>query len=71
MLAISEQPELLARQPMLARSIRLRNPYVDPLNHLQVDLLRRKRERKGTDEALDRALALTIVGIAAGLRNTG
>ncbi|HEY9900033.1 MAG TPA: phosphoenolpyruvate carboxylase [Pantanalinema sp.] len=70
-LAISEQPALLARQPMLARSIRLRNPYVDPLNHLQVDLLRRKREKQGGDEALDRALALTIIGIAAGLRNTG
>ncbi|MBO9541831.1 phosphoenolpyruvate carboxylase [bacterium] len=70
-LVISEQKELLERQPMLARSIRLRNPYVDPLNHLQVDLLRRKRASKKPDEDLDRALALTITGIAAGLRNTG
>ncbi|MNY15537.1 Phosphoenolpyruvate carboxylase [compost metagenome] len=70
-LAISEQKELLERQPMLARSIRLRNPYVDPLNHLQVDLLRRKRAGKKPDDDLDRALALTITGIAAGLRNTG
>jgi phosphoenolpyruvate carboxylase len=70
-LTVSEQPGLLDRQPVLARSIRLRNPYVDPLNHLQVDLLRRKRMGARPDEALDRALALTITGIAAGLRNTG
>lgn len=70
-LSISEQQELLDRMPVLARSIRLRNPYVDPLNHLQVELLRRKRSGEGPDELLDQALALTITGIAAGLRNTG
>lgn len=70
-LSISEQHELLDHMPVLARSIRLRNPYVDPLNHLQVELLRRKRAGEGPDELLDQALALTITGIAAGLRNTG
>lgn len=70
-LSITEQHELLEHMPVLARSIRLRNPYVDPLNHLQVELLRRKRIGEGPDESLDHALALTIIGIAAGLRNTG
>lgn len=70
-LSISEQQELLDHLPVLARSIRLRNPYVDPLNHLQVELLRRKRSGEGPDALLDHALALTITGIAAGLRNTG
>ncbi|HEY9855736.1 MAG TPA: phosphoenolpyruvate carboxylase, partial [Stenomitos sp.] len=70
-LSITEQHELLERMPVLARSIRLRNPYVDPLNHLQVELLRRKRTGEAPGESLDHALALTITGIAAGLRNTG
>jgi phosphoenolpyruvate carboxylase len=72
-LAISEQRELLDRQPVLQRSIRLRNPYVDPLSHLQVELLRRKRQGTAPQEAdrLDAALALTVTGIAAGLRNSG
>jgi len=55
---------------VLSRSIRLRNPYVDPISLIQVDLLRRKRA--GTDsEALNYALGATINGIAAGLHNTG
>jgi phosphoenolpyruvate carboxylase len=72
-LAISGQRELLERNPVLQRSIRLRNPYVDPLSHLQVELLRRKRRGEAPDEAerLDSALALTVTGIAAGLRNSG
>lgn len=72
-LAISEQRELLDRNPVLQRSIRLRNPYVDPLSHLQVELLRRKRQGAAPEEAeaLDAALALTVTGIAAGLRNSG
>lgn len=73
--AIVEQPTLLAHQPALARSIELRNPYVDPLSVVQVELLRRKRAlaRRGeaVPPALDRAALLTINGIAAGLRNTG
>ena len=69
-LDVSEQAQLLQRNQVLARSIRLRNPYVDPLSLLQVDLLRRKRAGE-QGEWLDYALAATINGIAAGLRNTG
>jgi phosphoenolpyruvate carboxylase len=69
-LAVSEQEFLLQLNPVLARSIKLRNPYVDPLSLLQVDLLRRKRAGEEGDW-LDYALAATINGIAAGLRNTG
>ncbi len=65
---------LLADQPTLARALKLRNPYVDPLNHLQVELLRRYRnqpEDHPEREGLERALLLSILGIAAGLRNAG
>ena len=55
---------------MLAHSIRLRNPYVDPMSLLQLELLRRKRGGE-TCEELDRAITATINGISAGLRNTG
>ena len=68
--AITEQPELLADNPTLARSIRNRFPYLDPLNHLQVELLRRHRADGGDDKLL-RAIHLTINGVAAGLRNSG
>jgi phosphoenolpyruvate carboxylase len=69
-LRVSGQQQLLETAPVLARSIRLRNPYVDPMSLIQVDLLRRKRAGEESDE-LDYALAATINGIAAGLRNTG
>jgi phosphoenolpyruvate carboxylase len=69
-LAITGQRELLESNPVLARSIQLRNPYVDPMSLIQVDLLRRKRAGEDTDE-VNRAIAGTISGIAAGLRNTG
>jgi phosphoenolpyruvate carboxylase len=69
-LDITGQDELLQQNPVLAHSIRLRNPYVDPLSLIQVSLLRRKRGGEDTDE-LNYALAATINGIAAGLRNTG
>ncbi len=73
--AILGQESVIAHQPTLARSIELRNPYVDPLSFLQVELLRRKRQAKDADPAdhdrLNRAILLTINGIAAGLRNTG
>jgi len=70
LLAITGQKELLAGNPVLSRSIRLRNPYVDPMSLIQVDLLRRKRAGKISDR-LDYALGSSINGIAAGLHNTG
>ncbi|HTA86690.1 MAG TPA: phosphoenolpyruvate carboxylase [Silvibacterium sp.] len=69
-LAVTGQRELLEKNQVLARSIRLRNPYVDPMSLIQVDLLRRKRAGEDTDE-VNRAIAGTINGISAGLRNTG
>jgi phosphoenolpyruvate carboxylase len=69
-LRLTGQTTLLQKNPVLARSIRLRNPYVDPLSLIQVELLRRKRSGEDTDN-LNYALAATINGIAAGLRNTG
>jgi phosphoenolpyruvate carboxylase len=69
-LAITGQNELLEGNPSLARSIKLRNPYVDPLSMIQIELLRRRRAGQG-DEQLDFVLAATINGIASGLRNTG
>ncbi|HEX6308456.1 MAG TPA: phosphoenolpyruvate carboxylase, partial [Longimicrobiales bacterium] len=69
LLQITAQRELLEQNPVLARSIRLRNPYVDPLSLIQVSLLRRKRAGE-EDAELNRALAATINGISSGLRNT-
>jgi phosphoenolpyruvate carboxylase len=69
-LELTGQNTLLEKNQVLARSIRLRNPYVDPLSLIQVELLRRKRAGE-VDENLNYALAATINGIAAGLRNTG
>jgi len=69
-LELTSQETLLEKNPVLARSIRLRNPYVDPLSLIQVELLRRKRAGEES-ESLNYALAATINGIAAGLRNTG
>jgi phosphoenolpyruvate carboxylase len=63
--------ELLANNPALALSLRSRIPYIDPLNHLQVDLLRRLRARKNDADDIRRAVHLTINGVAAGLRNSG
>jgi phosphoenolpyruvate carboxylase len=68
--AITEQREFLQENPPLARSIRNRFAYLDPLNHLQVELI--KRYRFGSDdERVKRGIHLSINGIAAGLRNTG
>jgi phosphoenolpyruvate carboxylase len=66
--------ELLERQPTIQRSIRLRNPYVDPMNAIQVELLRRYRDPDASAGERDRArrpLLRSISGIAAALRNTG
>jgi phosphoenolpyruvate carboxylase len=68
--AITGNAELLADNPTLARSIRNRFPYLDPLNHVQVELLRRYRSGE-RDERLLRMIHLTINGLAAGLRNSG
>ena len=69
--SISETPQLLDKEPVVQRSIRVRNPYVDPMNYIQVALLRRLRTE--TDpEAADRlrsAILLSVNGIAAGLQN--
>lgn len=70
LLRITGQSELMQDNPVLARSIRLRNPYVDPMSLIQVELLRRKRAGDNSLE-LNYALAATINGIAAGLHNTG
>jgi len=68
--AITGQTTLLERNPLLARSIRNRFPYIDPLNHVQIELL--KRHRAGdTDPATVQGIHLSINGIAAGLRNSG
>jgi phosphoenolpyruvate carboxylase len=69
-LRVTNQSQLLETNPVLSRSIRLRNPYVDPMSLIQVELLRRKRGGENTSELND-ALAATINGISAGLRNTG
>jgi phosphoenolpyruvate carboxylase len=71
LLAILGHDDLLQDDPRLRQSIRLRNPYVDPLSLLQVDLLRRWRETGREDDALLRALLSTVNGIAAGIQNTG
>ena len=72
-LQVSQQTTLLEHNPTLVRSIRLRNPYIDPMSLLQIDLLRRKRAGQAGEDSpqLDTALAATIHGISAGLRNTG
>jgi len=74
--AITGETQRLQSNPSLARSIEHRFPYLDPLNHLQVELMRRYRMRKADDadpatERVKRGIHLSINGIAAGLRNTG
>jgi phosphoenolpyruvate carboxylase len=70
LLAITGQQELLDGNPLLKRSIRNRFPYLDPLNHVQVELLRRHRD-KHDDERIRLGIHISINGIAAGLRNSG
>src|ERR1700746_556569 len=70
LLLLTGQKDLLEKNPVLFRSIRLRNPYVDPMSLIQVDLLRRKRAGPSSSE-LDYTISTTINGIAAGLHNTG
>jgi phosphoenolpyruvate carboxylase len=68
--AVTGHAALLEDNPVLRRSINVRNPYVDPINVLQVELLRRMR-RGDDDPQLRTAFLVTVNGIAAGLRNTG
>lgn len=72
-LQITQQSELLDNETWLQRSIRLRNPYVDPLNYIQVELLRRLRENPSDaeKEQLHAAVSLSVNGVAAGLQNVG
>src|SRR5947208_486716 len=70
LLAPTGQQALLERTPLLARSVQNRFPYLDPLNHVQIELMERHRASH-TDERVVQAIYLTINGIAAGLRNSG
>ena len=71
---ITGQSRRLQGNPLLAQALHHRLPYLDPLNHLQVELLRRYRQRREGDPGMDRVrrgIHLSINGLAAGLRNTG
>jgi phosphoenolpyruvate carboxylase len=74
-LEITGQKQLLDKTPVLQRSIALRNPYVDPMSYLQVELLARRRKpgrtKRAEHDQLLHAILLTINGISAGMRNTG
>jgi phosphoenolpyruvate carboxylase len=70
LMAVLGTDELLQSNPVLMRSIRVRNPYVDPINFVQIDLLRRLRAGDASESLRD-ALMVTINGISAGMRNTG
>lgn len=74
-LAVCQASDLLDHAPIIRRAVRQRNPYVDPLNLIQIELLRRLRalpDPEGPEaEALRAGLRVTIIGVAAGLRNTG
>ncbi|GGR55213.1 phosphoenolpyruvate carboxylase [Deinococcus seoulensis] len=63
--------DLMASEPRLKESISLRNPYIDPIHRIQVELLRRSRATDGGLDEFERPLLLSIQGIAAGVRNTG
>ena len=71
LLKLKDSGELLRDDPRLSLSIRLRNPYVDPMSLLQVDLLQRWRAADRSDEHLLRALVACVNGVAQGLQNTG
>jgi phosphoenolpyruvate carboxylase len=77
-LAVTGERQLLASEPVLLKSVQLRNPYIDPLNYIQVDMMRRLRsqaaDKKLAPEVAEAARAvieLTINGISGGLKNTG
>jgi len=68
---LKQQDALLDRTPFLKHSISIRKPYLDPLNYLQAELLKRERKAGEISPELERALKVTMTGIAAGMRNTG
>jgi phosphoenolpyruvate carboxylase len=74
-LSVTAHAELMDDDPIIQRAVHLRNPYVDPLNYIQVEMLRRLRALPDPEspaaEPLREVLVMTINGIAAGLRNTG
>lgn len=70
-LSIANDDRLMQTLPWIAESIALRNIYTDPLNLLQVELLRRSRSQQQVEPCVEQALMITISGIAAGMRNTG
>jgi phosphoenolpyruvate carboxylase len=74
-LSISEHRLLLDSEPITQNAVQVRNPYIDPLNYLQVEMLRQLRALRNPNsrkaQALRDVIVLTINGIAAGLRNTG
>ena len=70
-LSVTAQRRLLDRSPTLQRTLGVRAPYIDPLNYLQISLLARHRSGEEIDPLQERALLLSINGIAAGLKNTG
>jgi phosphoenolpyruvate carboxylase len=74
-LSISSHANLLDAEPITQRAVQVRNPYVDPLNYVQVEMLRRLRSLSDPEgeraQSLREVITITINGIAAGLRNTG
>ena len=70
-LEITGESDLVTSRPLLKRSLETRDDYLRPMHHLQVELLGRHRRAEGSDPVLQRALLITVNGIAAGLRNTG
>jgi len=70
LLSIMGQQNFLESNPLLARSIRNRFPYLDPLNHMQIELLKRYRSGEASEDVVT-GIHLTINGLAAGLRNSG
>ena len=74
LLELKQQQTLLEKEPVFAHSMKVRNPYTDPLHYLQAELLKRDRDsenRGQVPEMVERALKVTMAGIAAGMRNTG